>query len=414
MGRRSLGLVMAAVLAGSGSAFGQATTGQPGAGGQAAPALRVPTVVLERSEILAGESVAVRLVFADPTAPPPVTQLCVQLLGPSFLTLEGPQPDPSGSPCAPKALGPFRVDGPLQFSLRAGSQLREGKVTVVFDLAFDEGRTRRVGVEKILDVGVLGIGSISGVPLQLAVLILPGVAALGVARVLGVAWVGSLQTLETAALAFGISAILASCFDLLVSVPSSALRVLLLIGIGAILGGAFRIASSRAKQREAKAAAAALEAATVSERDELGPAVAKALRLNAAQLDPSLSTVVRLQDGRQFEGSLSAPTRTGGLAILGWCRVEASTGAKADMDRAIAGGDWNTLGARLASALAAKEARVELLERVRVYDSQQQPVDPARAAILRVEADDVLEQARTKARRTDFGQLPFRTVDPMK
>jgi hypothetical protein len=59
-------------------------------------------------------------------------------------------------------------------SLHAEGKVQEGKATLLFSVAYTDNRPHVANIEKTVDVGVLGIGSISGVPVQLAILVLPG------------------------------------------------------------------------------------------------------------------------------------------------------------------------------------------------------------------------------------------------
>jgi hypothetical protein len=144
----------------------------------AAAGSHTPSVVLESDEILEGQMVPVRIYFSDALDAQALDQICVRLFGPKFLKLEAVDIALGSGKCEawPNAsvLGPFKGDRPVSMSLHAEGKVQEGKATLLFSVAYTDNRPHVANIEKTVDVGVLGIGSISGVPVQLAILVLPG------------------------------------------------------------------------------------------------------------------------------------------------------------------------------------------------------------------------------------------------
>ena len=312
------------------------------------------TVMLERGEILAGQTIGMHVWIENPTDSD-ATDIRFRYTGPSFLHLGMLNPDKTcrtnanltaGQGAEPRDtiegdgaifLGsiPRRavLEPPSHLCLRADSNVEEQDLSLGFSLTYtltkDGQRTSGfLLAEKKLSVGLFGTGSVGGVSLRLAAYVVPGLLLMMILRLGGVAWVKDLAATEVATLSVIVSVVLFLLASQLsrfnttfAGVGSTVSAALFLVMCAAAVGlsGLTVLVRHWIKSCQASKAKALL-----IETTDNAPAVfAKALRGAGADLRP-VTVITRNQE--RWVGSLMAPTSNGGIALVGWFQLKLKTG----------------------------------------------------------------------------------------
>jgi len=316
-----------------------------GAGSAATQAPPSPVVTLERTDLVGGAPVPVTLWFTGGETAT-IADVWLIFVGPDFLALR----EPSGAATA-KPLGPYIGAGPIRLELATVGPLREGRFTLAFGIRYAFGgssNTHAVVVEKTVEIGRLGVGSIGGVPLQFAAYLLPGLIAVMVVRMCRVGWAQHLQALELGAISFLLSMLLLVSVERLTAAGwGFASLDIVTLGIGgALLGLGLALprllgqAAGFVTRRRQERAAANL----VAVDDDFVTAVAKAFR-QKRHAETGKAVRVETTSGAIFAGSVAADTADGGLLLLGWQKLtaEPDQGWCELVERC----DWPTLADRI-------------------------------------------------------------------
>ena len=350
-----------------GWALGLLLLGAAGIGSAQAPPPPTPIITLERSDLIGGVPVPVTLWFIGRDAQS-VAEVLVTFRGPDFIALRGPS-----AAAAPATLGPFEGSGPFPLALTTEGPLREGRFTLAFGIRYTvEGSpaTHAAVIEKAVEVGLLGVGSVAGVPLQFAAYLLPGLIAVMVIRVLKVGWSQQLQALELAAISFLLSMLLLVVAERLAAWPAVAAWGhgsidILVLGIGGALVG---LALSTPKlirslhdwlaRKGEERAAADLTAVD----DDFATIVGKAFR-QSRYAASGKAVLVRTNGGETFAGSVAARAAGGGIVLLGWQKLKEPPDPA--LQRLAAAGDWPTLATRLDQRQRHRKLALEPYNQVR-------------------------------------------------
>jgi len=297
-------------------------------------------VVVERNELLAGQTIGVTVWVQNPTDSP-VKDMRMRLTGPDFVAMGRTDPSQSGAdrcmvptPIGPLVLGdvaPLSVlDPPAALCLRAADSVAERDINLAFSLTYrldkaPKPETGVIVVEKKLSVGLFGTESVAGVSLRLAAYVVPGLLLLLILRLAKVPGFSALQTAESATLSVLISVLLnlvpqgltkigprfvLGAFDtgvsawqfLIVCAAAVILGIIVAILRGIIVGVRAIVRRRRDRQR------------IVLPGDDPVTVLAKGLLSTG---DPVPVTVLASNQSK-YVGSVVAPTADGGGALVGW------------------------------------------------------------------------------------------------
>jgi hypothetical protein len=304
----------------------------PGLAWADAPGKPALTVILERNEILAGQTMSFS-VWIENATEAKIINAALSLFGPTFLKIG--TLDQSGT-CSTKDtidlgnVDPGSTVARNKLCLQAESSIEERDENLGFSVSYSlqnlkDNKTTAGGLvsEKKVSLGLFGTESIGGVSLRLASYIIPGTLFLMILRLFAPKWKTELGATESVTLSVFISVLLfflaALVFPSLhlrfagIGSTVSAIAFLTLCGIAialAFIGVAVLqdIASKEAQRRNAL---------VVQENDRVGPIIQKALRAANGNFDPVMITA----GGREYVGSLAVPTSGGGKILLGWFRL---------------------------------------------------------------------------------------------
>jgi hypothetical protein len=298
-----------------------------------APGKPALTVILERNEILAGQTMSFS-VWIENATEAKMINAGLSLFGPDFLKIG--TLDQSGKCAANNTIDLGNIDPGStlvrnKLCLQADSSIQERDENLGFSVSYllqnvkDNKSTAGALVsEKKLSIGLFGTETVGGVSLRLASYIIPGTFFLMILRLFAPNWKIELGATESVTLSIFISILLFILTAL--EFPSLQLRfagigstvsatafltlctiaIVLAVILVAILQG---ISWSVARVRSAR---------IVQESDRVGLIIQKAVRAAEGKFDPVMMTV----DGKQYFGSLVVPTGNGGRILLGWFRLE--------------------------------------------------------------------------------------------
>lgn len=327
---------------------------------QSKPAM---TIVLERGDLLAGETISLYLWIENPTSAP-MTDLRFRYAGPDFVNIGTFDADGKCSVATNAALkkdaksaveqasviplGSLQpgsvLDPPPRLCLQAKAKVEERDLSLGFSITYTllkngQPTSGFLVAEKKLSVGLFGTESVSGVSLRLAAYLVPGLLFMTILRLGGFPWLEKLAGSEVATLSILVSVFLfliaafVPSFDLTFGGVGSAVSATLFLAlcIAAILISGLMVLIHRwiklAQERKHKAL-------LVETTDNDVMAFEKALRGASGELLP----VTVVTEGQQrFVGSLIAPTSSGGVALLGWfqLRPPANSTLRPELDRLI-------------------------------------------------------------------------------
>ena len=312
-----------------------------GAGTGATQTPPSPVVTLAQTDLVGGAPVPVTLWFTGGDTAT-VADAWITFVGPDFLALREPAAAATAAP-----LGPYSGAGPISLQLVTAGPIREGRFTLAFGVRYafgESSETHAVVVEKTVEIGRLGIGSIAGVPLQFAAYLLPGLIAVMVIRMLGVGWAKHLQALELGAISFLLSMLVLVSGERLTAAGWGfvSLDIVTLGLAGALFGFVIAIprlvrlaADSFTRRRQARAAAN-----LVAIEDDFVTAVAKAFR-QQRYAETGKAVQVTTTSGAVFAGSVAAKTADGRLVLLGWQKLTAAPDQ--GWRELVTRGEWRTL-----------------------------------------------------------------------
>lgn len=304
-----------------------------------APGKPALTVILERNEILAGQTMSFN-VWIENATEARIIDAGLSLFGPTFLKVG--TLDTSGV-CSTKdtiVLGSVEPGSTLvrnKLCLKADSSIEERDENLGFGLSYslqnvkDNKTTAGALVaEKKLSIGLFGTESVGGVSLRLASYIIPGTLFLMILRLFAPKWKVELGATESVTLSIFISVLLFLLAAL--GFPSLQLRF---AGIGSSVSAIAFLALCGAAIALAFIAAVVLQglsfiasqwrkARVVQETDSPGRMLRKALRAAGGNFEPVMMT----QGDKQFFGSLAVPTYDGGKILLGWFKLKISDETK--------------------------------------------------------------------------------------
>ena len=323
------------------------------------------TIMLERGEILAGQTIGMHVWIENPTDSD-AAEIRFRYTGPSFLHLgifdpgkkchtdpnwppsQGAEPRDAIESDGAIYLGfiPSRamLEPPSHLCLRADSNVEEQDVSLGLSLTYmlTKSGQRTPGfllAEKKLSVGLFGTGSVGGVSLRLAAYVVPGLLLMMILRLGGIAWVKELAATEVATLSVIASVALfllasqLSRFDTtFAGIGSAVSAALFLVMCAAAVGfsGLTVLVLRWIKSCQANKAKALL----IETTDNAPTVFAKALRGSDADFRP-VTVITRNQE--RWVGSLMAPTSKGGIALVGWFQLKPKAGdpTRADLDRMV-------------------------------------------------------------------------------
>jgi hypothetical protein len=305
----------------------------PGLAWPDAPGKPALTVILERNEILAGQTMSFS-VWIENATDAKMLNAGLSLFGPAFLKIG--TLDQSGA-CATKDtidLGNVEPGSTLvrnKLCLQAGSSIEERDENLGFGVSYslqnqkDNKTTAGALVsEKKLSIGLFGTESVGGVSLRLASYLIPGTLFLMILRLFAPKWKIELGVTESVTLSIFISVFL--FFLAAFGFPSLQLRF---AGIGSSVSAITFLTLCGIAMALAFIAVAVLRGSSViatrwrnarivQENDSLVTIIRKAVRAAEGNFDP----VMMSADGKQFFGSLAVPTSNGGKILLGWFKLK--------------------------------------------------------------------------------------------
>jgi hypothetical protein len=330
----------------------------PGAAALAdAPGKPALTVILERNEILAGQTMSFS-VWIENATEAKMIKAALSLYGPSFLKIG--TLDQKGTCSTKDAIDLDDVDPGStlvrnKLCLQADSSIQERDENLAFSVGYflqnvkDNKTTAGALVsEKKLSIGLFGTETIGGVSLRLASYIIPGTFLLMIWRLFAPKErTVELGATESVTLSVFISILLfilaANFFPALqlrfagIGSTVSAIAFLALCVIAIVLAliavGILQYISSRgAQQRNAR---------IVQDSDRTaGSMIQKAVRAAEGKFDP----VMMVADDRQYFGSLVVPAGNGGRILLGWFQLKAPDAKRrSQWENLIHEGDFVTL-----------------------------------------------------------------------
>lgn len=297
------------------------------------------TIIIERGELLAGETVGLHVWIENPTSAQ-MTDVRFHYAGPAFLKFgrfksdteakkdtEAEKDSKAKKKCAPKETGEISLDtiapgsalaDPLPLCLQAELAVEERDLNLGFSVTYKlvKGSEKTLGflvTEKKLSVGLFGTESVGGVSLRLAAYVVPGLLFLIILRVFGFPWLQDLKGPEVATLSVLVSVLL---FFGAARVPHfgltfwglgsavSAVLFLVLCAAAIVISGLMILTHRLIKKL-----------LWVGTRDDETIALRKALRRAKGDLRP---VTVTTQENKTFVGSLMVPTTNEGVALLGW------------------------------------------------------------------------------------------------
>jgi hypothetical protein len=301
------------------------------------------TVILEQNELLAGGSLRFSFWIENPSDLA-MSDVALRLSGPDYIRLGEVGPDgcrrrgnPGGAVALPDLPPRSALENPVRLCLAADPVVEERDFNLAFSLAYrvGTGTAARTGVlvgDKRISVGLFGTDSVAGVSLRLAAYFVPGLLLLLLLRLGRIPWVDQLVGAESAtvsvlvsvALWYG-SGLLARWLPVAPGAGVSASLFLVLCGAAILVGVAACIVAAvvRSVIRRRR------DALLVEPNDGAPGALLKALSLRGAGAQP---VTVVAADQTQYVGSAAAPTRDGGLALLGWFELR-PTAAQGELRR---------------------------------------------------------------------------------
>jgi hypothetical protein len=305
----------------------------PGLAWADAPGKPALTVILERNEILAGQTMSFS-VWIENATEAKMINAALSLFGPPFLKIG--TLDQSGT-CSTKDtidLGNVDPGSTLvrnKLCLQAGSSIEERDENLGFGVSYslqnlkDNKTTAGALVsEKKLSIGLFGTESVGGVSLRLASYLIPGTLFLMILRLFAPKWKIELGATESVTLSIFISVFL--FFFAAFGFPSlqlrfagvgssvSAIAFLTLCGIAIALA----IIAAVVLQGISFIGTQRRDARIVQQNDNLATIIQKALRAADGNFGPVMMTA----GGKEFFGSLAVPTSDGGKILLGWFQLK--------------------------------------------------------------------------------------------
>ena len=301
------------------------------------------TVALEKTELLAGKSIGLRLWVENPTDTA-LTEIGLRFFAPDFIEIGRLDQTKPGS-CdtslqqpiilrASSGLGAKSAfDPPEAFCLKAKDTIEEQDVNVVFSIVYrlagsKQPETGVAVVERKLSVGLFGTDTVAGVSLRLAAYIVPGLLLMLVLKLAKVPWLvdldaaelGTFSVLISVALSLGAAQLaeVGWLSGLFFGAASGVSAKLFLVLCSITLLLALAIAGVFAAIRRYR------RLRTVDAGDEDVDILTKALR---STWNP-LPTIVVARNQMRYIGSLSARTADGGVALVGWFELDPPAGSE--------------------------------------------------------------------------------------
>lgn len=323
------------------------------------------TVILERNEILAGQTMSFS-VWIENATDAKIINAALSLFGPSFLKIG--TLDQKGTCSTKDTIDLDNVDPGStlvrnKLCLQAGSSIQERDENLGFGVSYSLEKDKKATAgalvsEKKVSIGLFGTESVGGVSLRLAAYLIPGTFFLMILRLFGPKeWTVELGATESVTLSIFISVFLfflaAFGFPFLqlhfagIGSNISAIAFLTLCGIAIAL--AFIAVCIANRRRNAR---------IVQPNDNLPTMIQKALRAAGGNFDAVMMTA----DNKQFFGSLAVPTSDGGKILLGWFQLKMPIGRRRSK----------------AEGLVARNEFVKLAKKAARWKIQPEMVDPVK------------------------------------
>ncbi|MBW7968331.1 hypothetical protein [Bradyrhizobium sp. BR 10289] len=296
-----------------------------------APSKPALTVILERNEILAGQTMSFSLWIENATDAK-MTKARLILYGPASLKIGKFGKNDACTPEDAIDLGDIESGSTRVWNglcLQAGSSIEERDENLGFGVSYSLEKDKKITSgaivsEKKLSLGLFGTESVGGVSLRLASYIIPGVFFLMILRLCAPQWNMELGATESATLSILISVLLfllaafglpslhlrfagiGSTVNALAFLVQCGFAAVLALIVAAVLHGISWIQDNRRNARIVQGA------------DSESTIILKALRAADGKFEP----VMMAADNKQFFGSLVVPANNGGSFLLGWFQLK--------------------------------------------------------------------------------------------
>lgn len=287
------------------------------------PDLKVE-VTLDRTDLQPGDPIAVTI-RVDPLISAQLSTLQVELAGPRFIGLAPVDPlrqtvraSSGGQPIDLIQPGPQHRNV-FHLKLYSADEIREGEIDLVFLFysTWSSGQTSFASVDRRIQLNLFGTDSVSGVPLQLAAFVLPGLLALGLLALFRFKPLVDLNWSLQAFLSVGTSLVLAllswQIFPAGTPMGMSRKRLVYLCLTGAAIGLLLIVGRKlRNRYRESHFVLPNEDSATV---------LLKALKYHRKKVVNGTPVCARLGQNTLL-GSVAMPRADGEQVLYGWFEVD--------------------------------------------------------------------------------------------